>query len=232
MPRGCLLYTSLWMLTIVGGPIKYYTYYMIPYIVAENPDIDWKSAMALSKRMTSGHKWRMFLLDLSFIGWDILNAFTFGLLDLFYIVPYKNSVRAQLYQRLREQVIREKCPCWEMLDDRYLFEEPAVIPEGIPSEKIDPELRMLEYPVQLFKIPEEKRREWMEAHYDRPYSCLLYTSILLEKRLSDSCQERERGGENEKKKSYLLHSAVRRSAVFRHICGSGGGAPGNKVHQQ
>ncbi|WP_130432325.1 DUF975 family protein [Cuneatibacter caecimuris] len=173
--RGFFL--LLWMLTIVGGPIKYYTYYMIPYIVAENPDIDWKSAMALSKRMTSGHKWRMFLLDLSFIGWDILNAFTFGLLDLFYIVPYKNSVRAQLYQRQREQVIREKCPCWEMLDDRYLFEEPAVIPEEIPSEKIDPELRMLEYPVQLFKIPEEKRREWMEAHYDRPYS--LRSIILL-----------------------------------------------------
>ena len=86
-------------------------------------------------------------------------------------------MRAQLYQRLREQVIREKCPCWEMLDDRYLFEEPAVIPEGIPSEKIDPELRMLEYPVQLFKIPEEKRREWMEAHYDRPYS--LRSIILL-----------------------------------------------------
>lgn len=56
----------LWSLTIVGYPIKYYQYSMIPYLLAENPQIPCKEAFRISKKMTQGYKWKMFLTDLSF----------------------------------------------------------------------------------------------------------------------------------------------------------------------
>ena len=63
----------LWSLTIIGGPIKYFSYYMVPYIVAENPDIRARDAIRLSREMMKGHKWDLFVKQLSFIGWYILD---------------------------------------------------------------------------------------------------------------------------------------------------------------
>lgn len=57
----------LWNLTIVGGIYKFYQYRMIPYLVAENQTLGWKEAKALSKEMTNGYKWKMFVTDLSCI---------------------------------------------------------------------------------------------------------------------------------------------------------------------
>ena len=65
------------------GIIKSYEYRMIPYILAENPSINWREAFRLSKAMMDGQKWNTFVLDLSFIGWDLLSAVTGGLLGLF-----------------------------------------------------------------------------------------------------------------------------------------------------
>ena len=45
---------SLWYLTIIGGFIKEYSYAMVPYILAENPDISGKDAIALSRKMMDG----------------------------------------------------------------------------------------------------------------------------------------------------------------------------------
>ena len=58
---------------------------MIPYILAENPKIQRKKAFKLSKEMMKGNKWKTFILDLSFLGWELLSIFTFGLLNIFYI---------------------------------------------------------------------------------------------------------------------------------------------------
>ena len=58
------VYQFLWDLTIVGGIIKKYSYYMVPYIVAENPDINPKDAIALSRRMMYGHKFECFKLEM------------------------------------------------------------------------------------------------------------------------------------------------------------------------
>ena len=63
---------GLWFLTIAGAFIKRYSYYMVPYIVAENPDVRPREAIDLSRRMMYGHKWECFKLDLSFLGWYIL----------------------------------------------------------------------------------------------------------------------------------------------------------------
>ena len=77
------LFQSLWDLTIVGGIIKHYEYSMIPFILAENPQISRRDAFFLSRQLTAHNKWRLFLLDLSFAGWTVLSVLTLGLLEFF-----------------------------------------------------------------------------------------------------------------------------------------------------
>lgn len=92
----------LWsLLLIIPGIAKAYEYRMLPYILAENPEISKDEAYALTKEMMTGQKWKAFLLDLSFIGWDILSLVTLGLLGVFYVDPYKHSTRAALYEALK-----------------------------------------------------------------------------------------------------------------------------------
>ena len=62
------LFHVLWSLTIIGGFIKYYSYYLVPFIVAENPGIKGCEAITLSRKMMNGHKWEAFVFDLSYIG--------------------------------------------------------------------------------------------------------------------------------------------------------------------
>lgn len=166
------VFLALWSLTIVGGIIKNYSYYMVPYIVAENPDLPWKEVFRLSKQMTRGQKWRLFLFDLSFLGWEILSFLTAGLLGVFLVVPYRNAAKAELYREVRGETIRLRKPGYRGLNDRYLFEEPEQIPQETPAEKIDAKFRMVEYPTQLFTIPEAEWRDWIKTDYDRSYSFL------------------------------------------------------------
>lgn len=97
------LYTILWtMLFIIPGLIKIYEYRMIPYILADNPEMDKKEVFALSKAMMKGNKWRAFVLDLSFILWDILSGITLGLVGTFWVAPYKLLTNAALYDELKQ----------------------------------------------------------------------------------------------------------------------------------
>lgn len=96
------LFTFLWsLLFIIPGIVKSYEYRMIPYILAENPDMSREEVFALSKKMMDGEKWHAFVLDLSFIGWHILGALTAGILEVFYVVPYQSSTNATLYEALK-----------------------------------------------------------------------------------------------------------------------------------
>lgn len=98
------IYTFLWsLLLIVPGIIKFYEYRMIPYIVADNPDISREEAFALSKQMTDGHKMDLFILDLSFIGWYLLGAVTCGIAELFWTSPYVNCTLAETYLHLKQE---------------------------------------------------------------------------------------------------------------------------------
>lgn len=95
------LYTFLWtLLFIIPGVIKAYEYRMIPYLLAEHPDMPMEVAFAESKRLMSGNKWHAFLLDLSFIGWGLVSIITFGIAGIFYVSPYKNMTDASLYETL------------------------------------------------------------------------------------------------------------------------------------
>ncbi len=91
----------LWALTIVGLPVKLYSYAMVPYILAENPAAPCGEAFRLSAHMMKGRKWRCFLLVASFICWYVLNVFTLGLLDILFISPYRKAVYAEVYMALR-----------------------------------------------------------------------------------------------------------------------------------
>lgn len=96
------LYTFLWsLLFIIPGIVKAFEYRMVPYLLAEYPDMPKEQAFETSKRMMDGQKWRTFVLDLSFLGWNILSALTLGILGVFYVHPYKNMTDAALYESLK-----------------------------------------------------------------------------------------------------------------------------------
>ena len=92
------LFTALWsLLFVIPGIVKSYEYCMVPYILAENPGMNRKEAFLISKKMMMGQKWNTFVLDLSFLGWRCLEAITFGILGIFYVEPYVQATRAELY---------------------------------------------------------------------------------------------------------------------------------------
>lgn len=97
----CLLGWTL--LFIVPGIIKGYAYRMIPYILAENPGISRQRAFAISEQMMDGHKMEAFVLELSFLGWDFLSAFTAGIVGIFYVNPYKNATFTEFYMAVKSE---------------------------------------------------------------------------------------------------------------------------------
>ena len=109
------IFNFLWFFTIIGGFIKIYEYSMIPYILADNSEIKWKKAFKLSKQMMKGNKWKEFVLDLSFLGWEILSIFTFGLLNIFYVNPYKVATSVELYEVLKKKAVKDKIEYYEEL---------------------------------------------------------------------------------------------------------------------
>lgn len=116
-------YTALWYITIVGGIIKTYEYRMIPYILAENPEIKRKEAFKLSKQMMRKNKWKTFILDMSFFGWNFLSVITGGLVGILYVNPYNSATIAELYATLRSKAIKEKYEYCEALNDKNIKEE-------------------------------------------------------------------------------------------------------------
>lgn len=117
------VFYSLWSLTVVGIAVKHYSYYLVPYIAAENPDMTARQAITLSRKMMDGHKWECFLLELSFIGWQILGTFTMGLFNVLYTNPYKIASFTRYYAQLRTQAQEKQIPGSELLYDTYLYKK-------------------------------------------------------------------------------------------------------------
>lgn len=102
------LYTFLWsLLFIIPGIVRAYGYFAVPYILAENPHIHHKRALELSRAMTMGFKSELFITDLSFLGWQILNGLTLGILGVFYVNPYIYATRAEIYRFLRAKAMEQ-----------------------------------------------------------------------------------------------------------------------------
>lgn len=115
------VFLFLWSLTIVGFFIKQYSYRMVPYIVAENPNIEALDAILLSRRMMKGHKWECFVADCSFLGWYLLNLITFGLSGIFYSNGYNAAFFAEYYVYVRSMAKTTGIAGSEMLNDEYLY---------------------------------------------------------------------------------------------------------------
>lgn len=152
------LYELLWSFTIIGIFIKHYEYKMIPYILAENPNVTKKEAFKLSKELTNGEKLNLFKLDLSLLGWIILKALTFNLSGIFYSDIYIESLYAEIYMNLRSKEKKE------LLNDKLLD-----IKEPIESS----------YPEDQFSIIPDKKYKWYKLDYNKSYSFESYILFFI-----------------------------------------------------
>ncbi len=153
------LFNFLWFLTIIGGFIKIYSYRMVPFILAENPEIHWREALDVSKKMMKGNKWRSFLLDLTFIPWYFISLFTFGILGVLFINPYREAALAEQYIVLRKHYLDNPSQITYCFNDIYL----------------DAENDLDQYPTELYHIMEKPHRLF-GLEYKKKYSA---TNLIL-----------------------------------------------------
>ena len=167
---SCRIISLLWgLLFIVPGVMRYYSYSMAPFVLAENPELSAEEARSMSEELTNEYKLRIFLLDLSFIGWGAALLALAVLLKIgmvlvwlilialisMWLVPYHMTARADLYQYIKSQkglVDTEKC-------------------EDASADSTEEE-------VEYFPITEEMRQEWQKKH-NRKKKVILIVFIAL-----------------------------------------------------
>lgn len=95
------LYTLLWtLLFIVPGIVKSYAYAMTPYVMNDHPELDAEECVHESRMMMQGYKWKLFCLDLSFIGWALLGCLTLGI-GFLWLQPYIEASHAKFYDEMK-----------------------------------------------------------------------------------------------------------------------------------
>lgn len=97
-----LIITFWSLLCLVPGIIKSYSYALVYYIKADNPEYSWRECLQESERMMRGNKWRLFKLNFSFIGWMILSIFTCGI-GAFWVSAYQVTAISIFYEELKQQ---------------------------------------------------------------------------------------------------------------------------------
>ena len=101
-----MLFTFLWsLLFVIPGIVKAYSYALTPYILAKYPEVQAKEALKVSMKIMDGKKAELFVLHLSFIGWAMLAGITFGLLGIFFVIPYMAITDTLWYKRTMESAI-------------------------------------------------------------------------------------------------------------------------------
>lgn len=118
------LYTFLWsLLFLIPGIIKGYSYYLVPYILSDNPELSYNQAIDESRRLMDGRKMEMFIYDFSFFFWILLSGLTLGIAGI-YVIPYMQLTTSSIFLDIKEQDLRK----------RGLFTEPEPEPSPLPSE--------------------------------------------------------------------------------------------------
>ena len=101
-----ILFVFLWaLLFYIPGIVKGIAYSLSPFILKDNPELSANEAINLSQKMMKGHKFDLFFLMLSFIGWIILGAFTLGIAYMC-LVPYMSATLAAFYQDVKKEYIK------------------------------------------------------------------------------------------------------------------------------
>jgi uncharacterized membrane protein len=138
------LLQALWTLTVVGGFVKFYSYRLVPFILAENPTLGALEVLTLSRNMMNGNKWRWFCMDLTFLPWHFLSGITFQLAGFLYVYGYIRSTEAFLYAKLREEALEFQMLGATVLNDIPLYQKPAGCDEyypdyaaGMKKERVD-----------------------------------------------------------------------------------------------
>lgn len=108
------LFTFLWsLLFVIPGIIAAYRYSQAIFILVENPDKGIMQCIRESKEMMVGHKWEYFVLELSFILWQLLGVITCGL-ALIYVYPYMSVTCANFYNSIKPaEIVSESTETWE-----------------------------------------------------------------------------------------------------------------------
>ena len=100
-----MLKIALWtLLFIIPGIYKAISYSMTPFIAVEHPELSASEAIAMSRQMTKGHIFDLFLLGLSFIGWILLGLLTLGI-GYYWLLPYMYTTYAAAYGDLKAEYL-------------------------------------------------------------------------------------------------------------------------------
>lgn len=145
----------LWSLTIVGGFYKVFQYLMVPYLLAENPNLTWREAKRLSAQMTNGYKWKMFVAKLSYIYITLLRLIP--LLGILVSVPLSEELDAEFYFVLRTRPDLDRSffiehafdgPAFVTLtEEEQLAANPQYLLQNLDFGTVRPQRGPLPYPV-------------------------------------------------------------------------------------
>jgi uncharacterized membrane protein len=103
-----LIISVLSVLTLgIAGVIFAYAYRMVPYLMHDYPELTPREALKVSREMMKGHKWDLFVLDITFIGWILLSILTLGI-GMLFVTPYMQTASALFYDDLRAKTIVEE----------------------------------------------------------------------------------------------------------------------------
>ncbi len=131
------LFTFLWsLLFVIPGIVKAYSYSMAFYIYAENKDMGALEAIRKSKEMMHGHKMDLFVLALSFLGWGLLCAITFGIAYI-YVGPYMQTTYMNFYRAIKPVAPKAE-ESIEAPQEALIVEEPVeVAPEAEEIQEVE-----------------------------------------------------------------------------------------------
>lgn len=114
-------YTAMWsLLFVIPGVIKGLEYYLIPYLLAENPNLSKERAFEISRRTMDGEKWNLFVLQLSFIGWYLLGLLA-CCVGTYAVLPYEHATYAEFYACMRAKMLAHGITTEEELTGTYTY---------------------------------------------------------------------------------------------------------------
>ena len=87
---------------MIGAIILGLAYSMVPYVIRDNKEMGVREVLRTSRLMMRGHKWQLFVLELTFIGWALLCILSLGI-GLLWLQPYMATSYAHFYEDVKAE---------------------------------------------------------------------------------------------------------------------------------
>lgn len=212
----------LWGITIIGGIIARYSYYLVPFIIAENPNLTAKQAMRTSRLLMYGHRFEFMLKELMFIPKVVFGFFTGGLSGVFFFNPLRTAFFCECYASVRAEGIRKGIEGTELLTDYALFAKPEkqeldkAYSDILDLPNVEPVERRMNgftrfcvkwFGLTFWEGKEEREYEQQTAKlaiaekYSAEYNCEVYPARLC------PCDETEKRGKKDSY-PYMCHYSI------------------------